>query len=95
MARAERTTARRANAVELLAGSVSGSIGAAPAERLAAAAPAATLASASGGGSLPLPALLLGACAALLGIGAVVASRRGLGFATASLSLLVLVLAAS
>ena len=92
--RAERTTARRANAVELLAGSVSGSIGAAPAEGLAAAAPAATPSSASGGGSLPLPALLLGACAALLGVGAVVASRRGPGFAAASLSLLVLVLAA-
>lgn len=92
--RAERTEARRANAVELLAGSVTGSIGAAPAERLAAAAPAVPLTSASGIGSLPLPALVLGACAALLGIGAVFASRRGLGVATASLSLVVLLLAA-
>jgi hypothetical protein len=90
--RAELTAARRANAVELLAGSVAGSIGAAPAEQLAGR-PAAPVSARSGGGSMPLPALMLGACAALLGIGAAFASRRGAGFATASLSLLVLLLA--
>jgi hypothetical protein len=90
--RAELTAAKRTNAVELLAGSVTESIGAAPAEQLAdAAAPRAS--NSSGGGAMPLPALMLGACAALLGIGAAFASRRGVGFATASLCLLVLLLA--
>jgi hypothetical protein len=90
--RTELAAAKRANAVDLLAGSVAESIGAAPAGRLegAAAAPAAA---GSGGGSMPLPALMLAACAALLGAGAAFASRRGVGFATASLSLLVLLLA--
>jgi hypothetical protein len=90
--RAELTAAKRTNAVELLAGSVTQSIGAAPAEQLVGA-PTASGSSSSGGGSMPLPALMLGACAALLGIGAAFASRRGVGFATASLSLLVLLLA--
>jgi hypothetical protein len=90
--RAELTAAKRTNAVELLAGSVTQSIGAAPAEQLVGA-PAAQPSGSSGGGSMPLPALMLGACAALLGIGAAFASRRGICFVTASLSLLVLLLA--
>ena len=90
--RAELTAAKRANAVEVLAGSVAGSIGAAPARPLHGA-PTATVARSSGGGSPPLPALMLGACAALLGIGAAFAARRGPGLVTASLSLLVLLLA--
>jgi hypothetical protein len=90
--RAELTAARRANAVALLAGSVADSIGAAPAARLSGAS-AMRPAVSSGGGSMPLPALMLGACAALLGVAAAFASRRGAGFATASLSLLVLLLA--
>jgi hypothetical protein len=90
--RAELTSARRANAVALLAGSVADSIGAAPAARLSGAS-AMRPAVSSGGGSMPLPALMLGACAALLGVAAAFASRRGAGFATASLSLLVLLLA--
>jgi hypothetical protein len=90
--RAELTAAKRTNAVVLLAGSVTQSIGAAPAERLTGAR-AAPEPGSSGGGSMPLPALMLGACAALLGIGAAFASRRGVGFVTASLSLLVLLLA--
>ena len=93
MLRAELTAAKRANAVELLAGSVTGSIGAAPAERARRRARRGRLRAAPAAASLPLPALMLGACAALLGIGAAFASRRGVGFVTASLSLLVLLLA--
>ena len=43
--------------------------------------------------SVPLPALMLAACAGLLGIGAAFASRRGVGFATAALPILALLLA--
>jgi hypothetical protein len=91
--RAELTAAKRTNAVDLLAGSVAESIGAAPAGHLEGAAAAPSTGSSGGGGSMPLPALMLAACAALLGAGAAFASRRGVGFITASLSLLVLLLA--
>ena len=90
---AEAVLARRArrrpgdtNAVDLLAGSVAESIGAAPAGERREHAQRPSAASGSGGGaSVPLPALVLAACAGLLGIGAAFTSRRGLGFATAAL----------
>ena len=89
--RAELTDARRTDAVDRFAVSVADSIGATPAGDLPRAA-AAAASGGSGGSSIPLPALMLAACAALLGIGAAFASRRGVGFATAALSLLVLLL---
>jgi hypothetical protein len=79
--------------VDLLAGSVAASIGALPAGERASTAAASAASSSSGGGSMPLPALLLAACAGLLGLGAAFASRRGLGFATAALPILALLLA--
>lgn len=89
--RAELTAARRTDAVDRFAVTVADSIGAAPAGDLAQAASGPAKES-GGGGSIPLPALMLAACAALLGIGAALASRRGVGFATAALPLLVLLL---
>jgi hypothetical protein len=89
--RTELAAARRTDAVDTLAVSVTASIGAVPARELPRAA-----ASASGGGggsSLPIPALALAACAGLLGIGAAFTARRGAGFATAALSLIVLLVA--
>jgi hypothetical protein len=89
--RTELAAARRTDAVDTLAVSVTASIGAVPARELPRAA-----ASASGGGggsSLPIPALALAACAGLLGIGAAFSARRGAGFATAALSLIVLLAA--
>ena len=89
--RTELAAARRTDAVDTLAVSVTASIGAVPARELPRAA-----ASASGGGggsSLPIPALALAACAGLLGIGAAFTARRSAGFATAALSLIVLVAA--
>jgi hypothetical protein len=89
--RTELAAARRTDAVDTLAVSVADSIGAVPARELPRAA-----ASASGGGggsSLPIPALALAACAGLLGIGAAFTARRGAGFATAALSLIVLLAA--
>ena len=89
--RTELAAARRTDAVDTLAVSVTASIGAVPARELPRAA-----ASASGGGggsSLPIPALALAACAGLLGIGAAFTARRGAGFATAALSLIVLLAA--
>ena len=93
--RAELTAARRTNAVELLAGSVADSIGAAPACGLprVAASRDAPRARAAAAGPSRCRRSLLAACAGLLGIGAAFASRRGLGFATAAVSLLVLLLA--
>ena len=86
MLRAELKAARETNAVDLLAGSVAESIGAVPAgERASTAAASAASGSGGGGASVPLPALVLAACAGLLGIGAAFTSRRGLGFATAAL----------
>jgi hypothetical protein len=90
--RTELAAARRTDAVDTLAVSVADSIGAAPAGELPRAA-ASSGASSGGGGSIPLPALALAACAGLLGIGAAFASRRGVGFATAALSLIVLLVA--
>jgi hypothetical protein len=89
--RTELAAARRTDAVDTLAVSVTASIGAVPVRELPRAA-----ASASGGGggsSLPIPALALAACAGLLGIGAAFTARRGAGFATAALSLIVLLVA--
>jgi len=89
--RAELKAARETNAVDLLAGSVAESIGAVPAgERASTAAASAASGSGGGGASVPLPALVLAACAGLLGIGAAFTSRRGLGFATAALTILAL-----
>jgi hypothetical protein len=89
--RAELKAARETNAVDLLAGSVTESIGAVPAgERASTAAASAASSSGGGGASVPLPALVLAACAGLLGIGAAFTSRRGLGFATAALPILAL-----
>jgi hypothetical protein len=85
--------ARKTDAVDTLAVSVADSIGAVPAGDLPRAAAATPSASGGGGASLPLPALLLAACAGLLGIAAAFTARRGVGFATASLLLLVLLLA--
>jgi hypothetical protein len=90
--RAELTEARRTDAVDRFAVSVADSIGAAPAGDLPRAAAGAAAAGSGGGSSIPLPALMLAACAALLGIGAAFASRRGAGFATAALPLIVLLL---
>ena len=90
--RAELTAARRTDAVDTLAISVTDSIGAAPARELPQAA-ASHSASGSGDASLPIPAIALAAAAAILGIGAAFAARRGMGFATASLSILVLLVA--
>jgi hypothetical protein len=92
--RTELAAARRSNAVDTLAVSVANSIGAAPAGELPRAA-ASTAAPGGGGGgaSTPLPALALAACAGLLGIAAAFAARRGLGIATAALSLIVLLVA--
>ena len=91
--RAELKAARQTNAVDLLSGSVAQSIGAAPAGSLPSTAAAPAGGSSGGGGaSIPLPALVLAACAALLGIGAAFASRRGVGFATAALPILALLL---
>jgi hypothetical protein len=89
--RTELAAARRTDAVDTLAVSVTDSIGAAPVGQL----PHAAAATRGSGGrsSLPLPALALAACAGLLGIGAAFASRRGLGFATAALPLVVLLVA--
>ena len=88
--RAELAAARRTDAVDTLAVSVADSIGAVPAGGLPR---AAASAGAGGGASFPLPALALAACAGLLGIAAAFASRRGVGFATAALSLIVLLAA--
>ena len=89
--RTELAAARRTDAVDTLAVSVTASIGAVPARELPRAAP---LTSGGGGGaSLPIPALALAACAGLLGIGAAFTARRSAGFATAMLSLLVLLAA--
>ena len=89
--RAELKAAKETNAVDLLAGSVAESIGAVPAgERASTAATSAASGSGSGGASVPLAALVLAACAGLLGIGAAFTSRRGLGFATAALPILAL-----
>jgi hypothetical protein len=89
--RAELKAARETNAVDLLAGSVAESIGAVPAgERASTAAASAASGSSGGGASVPLPAIVLAACAGLLGIGAAFTSRRGLGFATAALPILAL-----
>ena len=90
--RAELTAARRTDAVDTLAISVTDSIGAAPARELPQAS-ASHSASGSGGASLPIPAIALAAAAAILGIGAAFAARRSMGFATASLSILVLLVA--
>jgi hypothetical protein len=91
--RAELKAAKETNAVDLLAGSVAESIGAVPAGERASTAAASAASSSDGGASIPLPALFLAACAGLLGIGAAFASRRGLGFATAALPILALLLA--
>jgi hypothetical protein len=92
--RAELKAARETNAVDLLAGSVAESIGAVPAGERASTATASAMGGSGGSGaSIPLPALVLAACAGLLGIGAAFASRRGVGFATAALSILALLLA--
>ena len=88
--RTELAAARRTDAVDTLAVSVTDSIGAVPARELPR---AAASASDGGGGSLPIPALALAACAGLLGIGAAFTARRGAGFATAALSLIVLLAA--
>jgi hypothetical protein len=89
--RTELAAARRTDAVDTLAVSVTASIGAVPARELPR---AAASASAGGGGpSLPIPALALAACAGLLGIGAAFTARRSVGFATAALSLIVLLAA--
>lgn len=89
--RAELKAAKETNAVDLLAGSVAESIGAVPAgERASTAATSAASGSGGGGASVPLAALVLAACAGLLGIGAAFTSRRGLGFATAALPILAL-----
>ena len=85
--RAELKSASQTNAVDLLAGSVAESIGAVPAGGLPSAAAAPT-GGGGGGAPIPLPALMLAACAGLLGIGAALASRRGVGFATAALPIL-------
>lgn len=89
--RTELAAARRSDAVDTLAGSVADSIGAAPIGELPRA--AASVSGGGGGSSLPLPALALAACAGLLAIGAAFASRRGVGFATAALSLIALLVA--
>jgi hypothetical protein len=90
--RAELAAARRSDAVDSLALSVADSIGAAPARELPRA--AASIGGAGGGGaSFPIPALALAACAGLLGLAAAFASRRGVGFVTASLTLLLLLVA--
>jgi hypothetical protein len=92
--RTELTAARRSDAVDTLAVSVADSIGAAPAGGLPRAA-ASTAASGGGGGgaSIPIVALALAACAGLLGLAAGFAARRGVGLATAALSLIVLLVA--
>ena len=89
--RTELAAARRTDAVDTLAVSVTDSIGAVPARELPRA--AASVSGGGGGSSLPIPALALAACAGLLGIGAAFTARRSAGFATAALSLLVLVAA--
>ena len=91
--RAELTAARRTDAVDTLAISVTDSIGAAPARELPQASASHSASGSGGAGSLPIPALALAAAAAILGIGAAFAARRSIGFATASLSLLVLLVA--
>ena len=89
--RTELAAARRTDAVDTLAVSVTASIGAVPARELPRA--AASASAGGGGSSLPIPALALAACAGLLGIGAAFTARRGAGFATAALSLIVLLAA--
>lgn len=89
--RTELAVARRTDAVDTLAVSVTDSIGAVPARELPRA--AASASDSGGGSSLPIPALALAACAGLLGIGAAFTARRGAGFATAALSLIVLLAA--
>jgi hypothetical protein len=91
--RAELKAAKETNAVDLLAGSVAESIGAAPAGERASTTPVSAASGSGGGASIPLPAIVLAACAGLLGIGAAFASRRGLGFATAALPFIALLLA--
>ena len=91
--RTELATARRADAVDTLAVSVADSIGAAPGGELPRAAASPAGSGSGGGSSLPVPAIALAACAGLLGIAAAFAARRGMGLATAALSLLVLLLA--
>jgi len=89
--RTELAAARRTDAVDTLAVSVTASIGAVPARELPRV--AASASAGGGGSSLPIPALALAACAGLLGIGAAFSARRGAGFATAALSLIVLLAA--
>ena len=89
--RTELAAARRTDAVDTLAVSVTASIGAVPARELPRA--AASASAGGGGSSLPIPALALAACAGLLGIGAAFTARRGVGFATAALCLIVLLAA--
>jgi hypothetical protein len=89
--RTQLAAARRTDAVDELAVSVAGSIGAAPTGQLSRA--AASSGGGGGGASLPIPALALAACAGLLGIGAAFASRRGAGLVTAALALFALLVA--
>ncbi|MDP9255084.1 MAG: hypothetical protein M3Q31_00785, partial [Actinomycetota bacterium] len=90
--RTELAAARRTDAVDTLAVSVTASIGAVPARELPRAAVSAG-SSGGGGPSIPLVAMMLAGCAGLLGIAAAFAARRSVGFATAALSLVVLLAA--